>query len=200
MFVLAAKRLDWERKLLILELLGRRDVHHDLDGVHELAHRLVELLVVGGLEFLVDSADRDVDERLLVEESQHDRRLEDGRHASDHDAGRLGNDQQILGSGEVEGLAVDLHLGVLDVGVDPAYALDQLFPRHAVREVEAGSDPARFFGETCQQHGESFASLRMSVWSASYQSGWLAQHEGIAQRAASIAAFAVFRSTPVRSL
>ena len=68
------------------------------------------------------------------------------------------------------GLAVDLHLGVLDVGVDPTHALDQFLPRHAVREVEAGSDPARFFGETCQQHRESFASLRMSVWSASYQS------------------------------
>ena len=153
-------------------------MHHDLDGVHELAHRLVELLVVGGLEFLVDSADRDVDEWLLVEEGQHDRRLEDGGHASDHDAGSLWNGQQILGSGEVEGLAVDLHLGVLDVGVDPAHALDQFLPRHAVREVEAGSDPARFFGETCQQHGESFASLRMSVWSASYQSGWLADRKG----------------------
>ncbi len=175
-------------------------MHHDLDGVHELAHRLVELLVVGGLEFLVDPPDSDVDKRLLVEEGQHDRCLEDGRHTSDHDAGRLGNGQQILGTGEAEGLAVDLHLGVVDVGVDPSHALDELPPRHAVGEIKGGANPARFFGETCQQHGESFASLRMSVWSASYQSGWLAQHGGIAQRAASITAFAVLRSTPVRSL
>lgn len=53
-------------------------MHHDLDGVHELAQRLIELFVVGVLVFLADAAHRDVDEGYLVVEHQHGGRLNDG--------------------------------------------------------------------------------------------------------------------------
>ena len=153
MFVLAAKRLDWERKLLILELLGRRDVHHDLDGIHELAQRLVELFVVSVLVFLADAAHGDVDEGHLVVEHQHGGRLDDGNESANGDGTGLGDGEDLVGGGDLDDFVVDQNLGsfgvlgdVAHVGVDTAYALEQGLPRDAVGEIKGGANPARFFG------------------------------------------------------
>lgn len=153
LFILTAKRLGRVRRLLFLELLVLRHVHHDLDGIHELAQRLVELFVVGVLVFLADAAYRDVDEGCLVVEHQHGGRLDDGNEAANGDGTGLGDGEDLVGGGDLDDFVVDQNLGIVGVlgdvahvGVDTAYALEQGLPRDAVSEIKGGANPARFFG------------------------------------------------------
>ena len=137
-------------------------MHHDLDGVHELAQRLVELFVVGVLVFLADAAHRDVDEGCLVVEHHHGGCLDDGREAANGDGTGLGDGEDLVAGRNLDDRVVDQYLGtigvrgdVVHVWEDAAHPLEQSLPGNAVGEVEGGTNPAGFFSEADQKHGAS---------------------------------------------
>ena len=96
-------------------------MHHDLDGVHELAQRLVELFVVGVLVFLADAAHRDVDEGCLVVEHHHGGCLDDGREAANGDGTGLGDGEDLVAGRNLDDRVIDQYLGTIGVRGDAVH-------------------------------------------------------------------------------